>query len=507
MSTAAFDALQGVTGGRNVPVAAAAPTETQSSSQQQSGNQTVSMAAGKVDFYVSLIQQLKDDGMVDEARVIAQRLNLSSSVVGKKDALFSMFEKQSDLARLAPADRSAKEWIPLKPRPLPPIGPQEELLDLRDFRAIAQPDDNDEDAEMDMADRLAAIQRISPPQFKTRYTAQHKQGVKCVAYSADGRLCASGSLDTSIKIMDTSKMRTFGVVTSGRDQAMEDLRPVIRTYYDHVGTVTSMAFHPREPKLFTGSVDKTIKIFDLARGGVNKKAMASITDVSPINVVCPHPCGDFVMVGTQHSVVRMYDINTSQCYSSYNQAIAHKNQITDVKAAADGSIFASASLDGQVLLWDGVSNRVVNQLSNPHDTQAVYSCQWSRNNRYLLTTGGDHRIRLWDMRTGRQLLVYADQARSTSCSSLLATFCNNEEFIMVASSQAEDADMTLLDSRTGSIIVENFGIHQGPVRCLATSPTDRTFLTGADDFKVRYVEMINAGDDIGGEGGMEDYED
>ena len=509
MSTAALDALRDVTGtGGRQSLAPQPSASQQAPSTQPSTGPQVMLAPGKLEMYAAVLAQLREDGLVDEARQLAARIGSSAATSAKSDYLYSAFEKQAALDRLSAAERLQKDWAPLRPRPLPPVGPQEELLDLRAFRPVGRLDDTEED-EMeedlgDVVDRLAAVQRIAPPQFKTRYTAQHKQGVRCVAFSADGRLCASGSTDTSIKIMDTSKMRMFGVVTSGRDQAMDDLRPVIRTFYDHVGTVTSCAFHPRQPLLFTGSVDKTIKVFDLTRGGINKKAMTSITDVSPVNVVTPHPCGDFVLVGTQHPVVRLYDVNTQQCFSSYHQNVQHGGPITDIKAASDGSVFASTSVDGNVLLWDGVSNRVVNRLTGMHNTQPIFSVQWSRNNRYLLTSGGDHRARLWDVRTGRQLMVYADQPRSQSCASMLACFAHNEDFIMMASSACEEADVTLVDSRTGSMVVPTMGLHQGPVRCLANSPTDKTFLTGGDDFKVRYVEMSA---EALADGGMEGVDD
>ena len=524
MSRAALDALQDVTGFLTRTSSAAAQPLVTSASTAEGTDKGVSIAPEKADFYASVIAMLKEDGLGEEAKSLASRLHLSNhhSAAGPMN-LYQMFERQREILRMRPPDAIVKEWIPLRPRPLPPVAPQEELLDLRYYPALGL-HNNEEDEEMgeengeegmDIADRLGAVQNRPPPQFKTRYTAQHKQGVRSVAFSIDGRLCASGSTDTSIKIMDASRMRMFGLVSGsarslrplGRDQPQTDeLRPVIRTYYDHVGTVTSLAFHPRQPVLYSGSVDKTVKIFDLTRGGVNKKAMASLSDVSPINVVCPHPCGDFVLVGTQHPAVRMYDINTQQCFVSYQQSTSglvnqHRAAITDVKAASDGSVFASGSLDGNVLFWDGVSNKIVNRLIATHNSEPILSLQWSRNCRYLLTAGGDHRIRLWDVRTGRQLLVYADQPKSTHCSALMASFVHHEDFILVASNKSEDADVTMIDARTGQLVTPRMNLHSGPVRCLATCPADKTFLTGGDDFKVRYVEMsfaaLEGADDAG----------
>ena len=501
-SLTAADALAGLFGAKDNQPTTAAAVVGGSSAQ-------VLLTPNKLDFYNYVVEQMKQDGLVEEARQISHRLNIQSSNL-ESESLFTVFEKAQELSRMTTADRTVKEWVPLRPRPLPPIAPQEEHLDLRHFPPTARLDD--EDAEMqddtdrmipsganqvDIIDALAAKQVIVPPTFKTRYTAQHKQGVRCVAYSADGRLCASGSTDTSIKIMDTSKMRMFGIVQSAAgvgQQAHEDLRPVIRTFYDHVGTVTSLSFHPRQPMLFTGSTDKTVKVFDLTRGGINKKALYSISDVAAINVVAPHPCGDYVFVGTNHPVIRMYDIHTQSCFSAYHQSNHHTGPILDIKTSSDGSVFASASADGNVHLWDGVNNRVVNKLVAPHAGQPVLACQWSRNNRYLLTTGGDHRARLWDVRTGRQLMIYTAQPRSTRCEYMQASFSHNEDYILIASSEFNEADVSLMDSKTGSLLVPKMSLHAGgPARCIAASPSEPTFITGGDDFKVRYVDIVPPG--------------
>ena len=504
MSTAALDALQGVTG--TAPRTAVLPTV---------GDKAMSTGLvidpSKLEFYTALVAQLKEDGLIDEAKQLQARLPSAGSLDGSSKSLFAIFQKERELEHMRPKTQDATEWTLLRPRPLPPIGPNEEHLDLRKFRPIASLDDEEEggnendDQEEDIVDRLGAVQRKPVPQFKTRYTAQHKQGVRSAAFSSDGRLCASGSSDTSIKVMDTSKMRMFGLISGAartglralggtQGQAADELRPVIRTFYDHVGTVNCLAFHPRQPVLFSGSADKTVKIFDLTRGGVNKKAMVSITDVAPVSVVCPHPSGDFVLVGTQNPVIRLYDVNTQQCYSSYYQSSGalvsqHRSGITDIKSAADASVYASTSQDGNVLLWDGIANRAVNRLIGAHNTQPVFSCQWSRNNRYLMTTGGDHRIRLWDIRTGKELIVYAPDSTSQSCTGLLAYFLSGEDYICAASSEGEVA---LIDTLTGTVVIQNMELHQGPARCLAACPTDRTLITGGDDFKVRYVELSTA---------------
>ena len=90
---------------------------------------------------------------------------------------------------------------------------------------------------------------------------------------------------------------------------------------------------------------------------------------------------------------------------------------------------------------------------------------------------------------GKELLVFSPDPRSQSCSGLLASFLSGEDYIAAASSEGEVA---LIDTLTGSVVIQNMELHQGPARCLATCPTDKTLITGGDDFKVRYVELSTA---------------
>lgn len=478
MATAALDALQDVAGGRS-----------QSIAQVVFSDAATPLQPGKLDFYQSVVAQLLDDGLVEEAKSLAYKLNVPPG--DSSGNLFQAFVKQREFARLHPNETS--EWVALRPRPLPPIGPQEKLLDLSvyaDGKRDTAMDDEDDEPE-DVMEELAREMPV-PLAMRVKFTSQHKQAVRSVAFSADGRLCASGSMDTSIKIMDTSKMRMHGLVhgQGGAAAQAEEMRPVVRTFYDHVGTVSSLAFHPRLPILFTGSADKTVKIFDLTKGGVNKKAQGSISDVGPITVVAPHACGDYLLVGTPHPVVRLYDTTTQQCFSSYFQG-GHSGGINDVKCASDGSVFASASADGSILLWDGVGNKITNKLVGAHNGHPVFSLQWSRNNRYLLSSGGDLRARLWDMRTGKLLLVYAPQPLLSSCSGMVALFTHNEETLVSVSSESNVSETALMDARTGSILVPQLGAHVGATaRCLAVSPTEQTFSTGCEDSKVRYIEIV-----------------
>ena len=48
-------------------------------------------------------------------------------------------------------------------------------------------------------------------------------------------------------------------------------------------------------------------------------------------------------------------------------------------------------------MWDGVSNRCVGTFVKAHDGDEVCSVVFSRNSKYLLTSGRDSVARLWDL--------------------------------------------------------------------------------------------------------------
>jgi len=128
--------------------------------------------------------------------------------------------------------------------------------------------------------------------------------------------------------------------------------PVIRTLYDHLEGVTCLEFHPNKPILASGSRDCHVKFFDYSKITV-KKAYKTITvqclvklyvsqiiltsynltlqDVVPIRCISFHPLGDYMVVGTNCPIIRLYDINTVQSYVSSVPSQQHTGPVTSIK--------------------------------------------------------------------------------------------------------------------------------------------------------------------------------
>lgn len=116
-----------------------------------------------------------------------------------------------------------------------------------------------------------------PSSYETVYVTSHKGPCRAGAFSPDGQLVATGSVDASIKILDVERMIAKSTPLGDMQDAnpQSDTHPVIRTLYDHMEEVSCVQFHPTELLLASGSHDQTIKLYDYSKPSV-KRALKSI---------------------------------------------------------------------------------------------------------------------------------------------------------------------------------------------------------------------------------------
>jgi len=324
-----------------------------------------------------------------------------------------------------------------------------------------------------------------PATYEPVFMSTHKAPCRSATFNTDGSLAAVGSADCSIKIYDLEKiiareLRGDTIPMNENDQ----VHPVIRCLYDHEGEVSCLAFHPREAILISGSHDKTIKFFDYSKMSV-KRSMKSIRESEVIRAFAIHPGGEFLQVAVDHPTLRLYNIETQQCFVSANPSDQHVRPVVDVCYADNARLLASGSMDGDVKIWDGISNRCVQTFTRAHDGAPVRSVKFTRNGKYVLTTGIDCSAKLWELSTNRCIISYTGAGTSGFGEfSAPACFNHTEDYVMLPDDKS--GSLCTWNSRTGDRKRLLALGHAAPIRDFIHSKTSPAFITCSDDCKARF---------------------
>ncbi|KAF6515295.1 hypothetical protein HZS61_005201 [Fusarium oxysporum f. sp. conglutinans] len=156
----------------------------------------------------------------------------------------------------------------------------------------------------------------------------HCDSVNSVAFSADGQRLASGSIDKTVKIWDA---------TTGA---------CVQTLESHSDWVYSVAFSADGQRLASGSADETIKVWDAATGACletleghrnSVRSMAFSADVQRL------------ASGSDDKTIKVWDAATGACLQTLK---GHSSSVNSVAFSADGQRLASGSDDKTIKVWD-----------------------------------------------------------------------------------------------------------------------------------------------------------
>ena len=372
----------------------------------------------------------------------------------------------------------------------------------------------------------------APQHYETIYVTSHKAPCRAGAFSPDGKLVATGSADASIKILDVERMisKSTSHAANQREQdanqnnsnnqadgsenannndnnqdrddpappppqqqqhqhqhqqqqQSHSTHPVIRTLYDHSEEVTYLQFHPSAPVLASGSQDMSIKFYDYNRAST-KRAHKTLQEASPIRCFCFHPNGNYMLVGCQQPTLRLYDVNTLQSFVSSNPLDQHVEPITMIDYNKTASFYATGCKNGDIKIWDGISNRCVNTFRRAHDG-AVSSVKVSQNGKYILSAGKDSMVKLWEMSMCSCLLTYEGASNPSSKNHRAqAVFNHTEDFVMFP--DCRNIQLHSWNARTGTHLDLLQLNHNYSVRFIAHSPTSSAFITCSEDFRARF---------------------
>ena len=206
----------------------------------------------------------------------------------------------------------------------------------------------------------------------------------CVAISPSVRRVATGMSGGLLKVFELSM--TEGLV-------------VTHVLAGHNSVVPVVNFSTDSTRLCSASLDHTVKIWDVERGG---KAIVTFTDKAEIRACCFSPDGAFVAAGLDSGRMDLFDVSTAQSVMSFG---AHAGRINSCQFDPNGKFLISGAMDGVCKVWT-IQDTASAETFTGHEKTDVTCCSYSSDGSELATSGGDGSIKLWGGARGKEIMAF-----------------------------------------------------------------------------------------------------
>ncbi|KAH1022518.1 WD repeat-containing protein 61 [Dendroctonus ponderosae] len=258
-------------------------------------------------------------------------------------------------------------------------------------------------------DDLVKVWDLHEDKLELKHTLEgHSLGVISVAVSNNGKLCASSSLDASMRIWDLEKGEKIANVDVGPvDLWTVEFSPddkyiisgshsgKISQYsvenantelpFDTRGKFTlSVAYSPDGKYIASGAIDGIINIFDVAS---NKLWHTLEGHAMPIRSLCFSPDSQLLLTASDDGHMKLYDVQHTNLVGTMS---GHASWVLGVAFSPDGNNFVSGSSDKTVKVWELKSRQCVHTFSE--HTDQVWSVKYSPDSSKILSVSEDKSI-------------------------------------------------------------------------------------------------------------------
>ena len=226
-----------------------------------------------------------------------------------------------------------------------------------------------------------------------------------VAFSPDGKLLASSSIDCTVKVWDT------------------DTGKCLKTFTRNQQWIWSVAFSPDGQTVASGGEDNTITLWNIQTDECRVLSGHHFWIWS----LTFHPHKNILASASYDCSIRLWNTDTGECL---NILRGHQNILFGIDFHPSGEILASASYDYTIKLWDVKTGECLRTLEG--HIKSISSVAFNGDGQILASGSGDHTIKLWDINTGECLRTLRGHAQSIAIldfspqKNILATGDNNQ---------------------------------------------------------------------------------
>jgi WD40 repeat protein len=221
------------------------------------------------------------------------------------------------------------------------------------------------------------------PLKPARVIKGHTDYVRAVAFSADGKVLATGGDDMSVILWDAAK---------GDRQAR----------IEHTAKVESLTFTPDGKVVVAGDRGGEVTGWDVATR--EKKFTFKVVKNRPVSLLAFAPDGQtLATIVYDTREVDLWDLKQGQVRATLK---GHGGLVRAVAYSPDGKTVATASRDSSARIWDAAEGKEKDVLK-AHEGP-VDSVAFSTDGGQLITGGADGTVRRWDLKSGNVIKPVLD---------------------------------------------------------------------------------------------------
>ena len=282
----------------------------------------------------------------------------------------------------------------------------------------------------------------------------HTAEVLSLDFSPDGNLIASGSVDNTMRIWDVRQAR------------------LMRTMHGHPFPVLSLKFTPNGSFIVTGSTDGIGRIWRVSNGDLVGDLQGHAGWLNSLDISLD---GGLIATCADDYTVRVWRFMDAKQIQTIDEGMSIVSQVAFTPGGKELA-WAENNGDVRVRSLDGSWLHVIQKSHSPASSLAI-----TPDAEILVSGHSDGKLKVWDLEDGT--LLYELSGHSDHVSSLV--FSPDGNWLLSGSKDGKARIWQF--SNKGSIPQAKYILngHEGPVNVVAFSPDGDLIASGSDDRTIR----------------------
>ena len=241
-----------------------------------------------------------------------------------------------------------------------------------------------------MSDGSEAKHTLVNVASKTDLTVSHSGKIYDLRVSPDGKWLASASGDKTVGIFDLVNNKAAKVATGWLSKS------------GHSEDVANLAWNAKSDVLASASSDKHVKFWSLEAKDGTWKCTGGVKLGGVANGLAWKPDGTGIIATSMDGKATYFSYPELKVVKEFT---AHGDGVENVAWLADGSLFATSALNGEIIIWESSQNSQAKMPWKAHRSGCP-ALRYSPDGKYLASGGSDATLRLW----GTDNLAYNEVA-------------------------------------------------------------------------------------------------